>query len=370
MATLVATNNEPATGRLPLQPGINTIGRAEGNHHVIPHHSVSSRHCEIVVNGGGLSVRDLRSTNGTFVDGKPVDFGELAHGQHLKLGAIEFVVDAPEYAPASRGGALRINAPAPVNSVEAAAPSPVARTAREAIAAIDTAALQQPSFYRRLPGAFAYPFKGSGLLLLGLGTVFFVILAFALRLALVFQFAIRVFTFGYLFAFMQRIISSSATGEDEVPDFPDVTEIWSDIILPFLFFTGTVIVSFAPAIAVTFLFHDHALHAPILIAALAICGCYLPMALLAVAVSDNFFALSPHVVLPSIVRVAAPYLVACILLGALVAVRWGVAHALSFLHIPILPAILDGFVSLYLLIVEMRILGLLFRCYRERLRWL
>lgn len=371
MATLVATNGEPATTRVPLQPGINTIGRAEGNHHVIPHQSISSRHCEIVLNGNTLSVRDLGSTNGTFVDGKPVDREELVHGQRLRLGALEFVVDAPESAPRSPDGPLRINASTAGRSAEAASPPPAGRTAREAIAALDAPALEQaPSFYRQLPAAFVYPFKGSGLLLLGLGAVFFLILAFALRFALVFQFPIRVFTVGYLFACMQRIISSSATGEDEVPDFPEVSEIWSDIILPFLFFTGTVIVSFAPAIAVAILLQNHALYVPILVAALALCGCYLPMALLAVAVSDNFFALSPHIVLPSMARVAAPYLVACIMLAAVVGVRWGVAHALSFVPVPILPAIVDGFVSLYFLMVEMRILGLLFRCHRDRLRWL
>jgi hypothetical protein len=36
----------------------------------------------------------------------------------------------------------------------------------------------------------------------------------------------------------------------------------------------------------------------------------------------------------------------------------------------LLPIVIDGFVSLYFLIVEMRILGLLFRSYRERLGWL
>jgi hypothetical protein len=370
MATLVANNSEASLSRVHLQPGINTVGRAEGNHHVIPHHSVSSRHCEIVVSEDAIALRDLGSTNGTFVDDKPIQQTPLVHGQRVRLGSVEFVVEAPTVVPVPRGPALRVNLPRNVSTVETAEAPPVSRTASEAIAAINVAAYEEPGFYSRLPGAFAYPLNKSGLLLLALGTVFFLILALALRLAFIFRLPIQVFTLGYLFAYMQRIISSSALGEDEVPDFPDVTEIWSDIILPFLLFTGTSLVSFAPVLAVAVLLHEHDLFWPILIAVLAACGFYFPMALLAVGVTDRFLALSPHIVVPSILRVLAPYLVACLVLATLAGLRFGMAWGLDFVPIPIVPSIIDGFVSLYFLIVEMRILGLLFRSYRHRLGWL
>jgi hypothetical protein len=38
--------------------------------------------------------------------------------------------------------------------------------------------------------------------------------------------------------------------------------------------------------------------------------------------------------------------------------------------VPFVPAVVMGFISLYLLVVEMRVLGLLFRTYRGRLGWL
>lgn len=94
------------------------------------------------------------------------------------------------------------------------------------------------------------------------------------------------------------------------------------------------------------------------------------MALLAVAVTDNFLALSPHVVMPSIFRVLLPYLLACVLLGLLVGLRVGFQLLMNSVPIPFLPSIILGFVSLYFLVIEMRILGLLFRSYRERLGWL
>ena len=98
MATLVANNAEAPVSRLALQPGINKLGRAEGNHHVIPHASVSSRHCEIILNEGSLLVRDLGSTNGTFVDDKKVAQTPVANGQRLRLGNVEYLVEAPELA--------------------------------------------------------------------------------------------------------------------------------------------------------------------------------------------------------------------------------------------------------------------------------
>ena len=94
------------------------------------------------------------------------------------------------------------------------------------------------------------------------------------------------------------------------------------------------------------------------------------MALLAVAVTDSFLALSPHIVVPAIVRIFFPYLVACLILAALAALRMGMVYGLAKVPILLLPIVIDGFVSLYFLIVEMRILGLLFRSYRGRLGWL
>ena len=366
MATLVANNCETTISRIELQQGINTIGRAEGNHHVIPHGSISSRHCEIVLNDGTISVRDLGSTNGTFVEDKAVQRENVAHGQRLRFGAVEFVVEAPELMAAPRAGALRVNVPKAVNTVESAAAPPVAHRAKAAIAAINVTALEESSFYRTLPGAFGYPFKRNGMILLVLGAVVFFVLEFLSG----YSWIISIITTGYLFAYMQKIIAHSAQGEDGMPEFPEFGEWWSDIILPFLLFAGTFVASFAPALVLFFFARENAAFALAIIPAILFGAIYFPMALLAVAVSDNFVALSPHIVVPSMFRVFLPYAVACLVLGVLVGVRFGSMFAMTFVPVPILPAVFLGFISLYLLVVEMRILGLLFRSYRDRLAWL
>lgn len=66
-----------------------TIGRLDDNAFQIPEPSVSSHHCEIVKKGNEFVVRDLNSTNGTFINGEPVTESSLKPGQILRLGQIE-----------------------------------------------------------------------------------------------------------------------------------------------------------------------------------------------------------------------------------------------------------------------------------------
>jgi hypothetical protein len=81
-----------------LRTGLNTIGRNPTNDFCIHEASVSSFHAELTVleDGGGVLVRDLQSTNGTFVDGQPVEEAHLQPGQALQLGSIELRLEARE----------------------------------------------------------------------------------------------------------------------------------------------------------------------------------------------------------------------------------------------------------------------------------
>jgi pSer/pThr/pTyr-binding forkhead associated (FHA) protein len=67
-----------------------TVGRVDDNTFPIPEASVSSHHCEVLLRGGDIVIRDLNSTNGTFINGHQVS-GEapLKPGQILRLGQIE-----------------------------------------------------------------------------------------------------------------------------------------------------------------------------------------------------------------------------------------------------------------------------------------
>jgi pSer/pThr/pTyr-binding forkhead associated (FHA) protein len=80
-----------------LKSGVNRLGRNPSNDFSITEPSISSFHCEIRVSEQGLFIVDLESTNGTFIDGQMIKEGTLLPGQSLRLGSIEFRVDAREF---------------------------------------------------------------------------------------------------------------------------------------------------------------------------------------------------------------------------------------------------------------------------------
>jgi MFS family permease len=53
---------------------------------------------------------------------------------------------------------------------------------------------------------------------------------------------------GYFTAYMFKILNTSAIGKDEMPDWPDVSDFWGDIVGPYLSVLFTTLVCFAPAI--------------------------------------------------------------------------------------------------------------------------
>ena len=76
-----------------ILPGaIRTLGRATGADFIVEAALVSRVHCRLTaLPGGQLEVRDLESTNGTFVNGKRIDVAQLAAGDRLQVGRIELV---------------------------------------------------------------------------------------------------------------------------------------------------------------------------------------------------------------------------------------------------------------------------------------
>jgi pSer/pThr/pTyr-binding forkhead associated (FHA) protein len=102
MAKLVLLS-EGLTGRShELVAEKTTIGRVEENTFQIADPSVSSRHCEILLRGAEVVVKDLNSTNGSFIEGQQISAETvLKPGQILRLGHIQMRLetDAPLAAP-------------------------------------------------------------------------------------------------------------------------------------------------------------------------------------------------------------------------------------------------------------------------------
>jgi hypothetical protein len=86
------------TGRTcELRADKTTIGRHEENTFQIADPSVSSHHCEVLLKGDEVRVRDLNSTNGTFINGVATTESVLKIGEILRLGQVQMRLetDAP-----------------------------------------------------------------------------------------------------------------------------------------------------------------------------------------------------------------------------------------------------------------------------------
>src|SRR5664279_5090314 len=79
-----------------------TIGRVEDNIFQIAEPSVSSHHCEVLLRGKDVVVKDLNSTNGTFINGERVTERAIKPGQILRLGQIEMRLETGEAAPPTK----------------------------------------------------------------------------------------------------------------------------------------------------------------------------------------------------------------------------------------------------------------------------
>jgi pSer/pThr/pTyr-binding forkhead associated (FHA) protein len=77
----------------PLPSSITVIGRRHSCDLCIPLISVSKKHCQLNHDGEVLKIRDLDSSNGTYLNGKRVDKEAVVQaGNSIKIGPLTFVL--------------------------------------------------------------------------------------------------------------------------------------------------------------------------------------------------------------------------------------------------------------------------------------
>lgn len=97
-ASLILVTADKPPREVPLKKSTLIVGRQDTCHIRIPSDSVSRQHCELRVEDDAVTVRDLGSSNGTYVNKRRVNQTELAAGDVLSIGSFTFVVkigDAP-----------------------------------------------------------------------------------------------------------------------------------------------------------------------------------------------------------------------------------------------------------------------------------
>ena len=90
--SLVMVKGDGSKKEAPITKLPVVIGRDEGVKFRIPTPAVSRKHCELLDDDGELVIKDLGSSNGTYVNGKRIKQTELSPGDLLAVGGIVFVV--------------------------------------------------------------------------------------------------------------------------------------------------------------------------------------------------------------------------------------------------------------------------------------
>jgi pSer/pThr/pTyr-binding forkhead associated (FHA) protein len=92
MFTLVTFKKNGTRQEIPLKSGSITIGRKPDADVRIPVNEVSRAHCQLALNGTKATLRDLGSSNGTFVNDRRVTEALLNAGDQITVGPVTFIL--------------------------------------------------------------------------------------------------------------------------------------------------------------------------------------------------------------------------------------------------------------------------------------
>jgi len=232
-------------------------------------------------------------------------------------------------------------------------------------------------FYAKLPGAFAYPFQGTGVIILLCATAAFAALRFVG--GGIFGLFITVALYGFVFLFMQNIILTTTSDESDELCFPDVSSLGGAAFQ----LGGTIVASFWLALALMLAkYNDVDIPSEALMASVVLGGIYFPMALLAVAMKDSVMAANPLVVIPAMLKAPGKYAITVALtlgvfgirkLGDLLSGAAGSAalhtRSQSTFFTAVAIQAVWALLSVYLLTVTMRLLGLFYNGSKRELGW-
>jgi pSer/pThr/pTyr-binding forkhead associated (FHA) protein len=132
---LIISQGEEQPTTIELQTEYTHLGRNDDNELPIPEPSISSRHCVFILSGSDVIVRDLNSSNGTYVNGEPITETILQPGDNIQVGVIDI-----KFVPGVRRPKLNTTSMTPVTPRAAGAIPPGAETT-----------LKLPSNYVRKP---------------------------------------------------------------------------------------------------------------------------------------------------------------------------------------------------------------------------
>lgn len=139
MASLTVTSGELQGQKVEIDKDEISVGRSDQNDISLDDPAASGRHCVIVRDGNKYSIKDLRSTNGTRLNGRNIVEARLKPGDVITVGVAEMTIDGaeievePEPEPITRANTTNTVIMAPVRSIASAGatPPPAFQTKRD-----------------------------------------------------------------------------------------------------------------------------------------------------------------------------------------------------------------------------------------------
>lgn len=96
LVVVASPAGEPAAGSTLALDAITTLGRDVNNAIVVDDQFASAQHAVLTFRGRSWYVEDLASTNGTFVNGQPVEGAiPIGYGDEIQLGQVRFRLERP-----------------------------------------------------------------------------------------------------------------------------------------------------------------------------------------------------------------------------------------------------------------------------------
>jgi hypothetical protein len=344
MQWLAFESNGVTIWRHDLSPGIHTVGRNPNNSVVLHDETVSGLHCELEVSEDGrMRVRDLGSTNGTWVNGERVTEHVLTSRDVLMVGSVQLRLGADHAEPGQ----------------SSAAPMYTTVT-KESV----------KSFWAGIPGALRFPFREEILVPM---VLVLILEHFHLLLPRVLQVAgllIGLLVAWYLFTTIRAVVWATIEGRDKLPpsvqvamDFGEAKETFLKYLLLALTCLGLPqTANWIPGVPGW------------VKTALPLAGTfYVSMAFLALVVTDSLAGLNPLFTFVSIMRAPIAYVVVSVPamivfgLGSMVKLPGNTQSQSQWASL-VVGTLLTAF-NLYLLFVWARLLGIFYRSYREPLAW-
>ena len=89
--TVLTEGIEPTSFELAKE--VTSVGRVQGNDIVLDHQSVSGSHGELVLRGQDVYIRDLGSTNGSYIDGSKVAESPVQPGEVITFGEVQLKLE-------------------------------------------------------------------------------------------------------------------------------------------------------------------------------------------------------------------------------------------------------------------------------------